>query len=945
MTFKKSSAVFICILIWTSGSSLVAESPSQETTINGEKLGPSAMGAGIVEGMDAVLARDREAAEQAGETPRDQHDKHGEWVVPSPRATYFPASGNRYVTNKWGDTRMAIGFRGVVGVKGAFFAGQGGGPRVWTSAVRVIGFRNEKRIAATDWFTGIGKEPKWFEMNLFGVDRIVIESRPVHEGAGWYGMDDLTFRRTESSAKESRPTVIDFEDCRPRQKLSGSNYAGLEWETGTGDFRQADILPPPAEPPENEEESDDGGAPPAPPPEPHGAAVGPGLGANWDAVKRGDAGQNSAPPDTCGAVGPNHVVEAVNRVFAVYDKISGALVQQFSLGSFLPGSNGDPRVLYDQHSDRWVIIASNFNSRIYIAVSTSNDPTGTWFKNHFTASADSDSGCFPDYPTLGVDAEGIYTASYMVGCGFSIFALEKAPLIDPSPGLGTITAFRNVAGGTTQPVHTYGTPAGEFCISRNGSASLRVHRVNPPLTAPTLTNLGTVSIPFHTSPPDVPALGSTTPLDSVDARLMNAVYRDGSIWTTHNIGFNGRTACRWYQVGTTPLELLQSGTVSSDTLYYWMPSIAVNDNGDVGMGFSGANANQYAGAYFTGRRYIDPPGEMAEPIQMRQGDAPQNVIDGYGRNRWGDYSLTSLDPMSERELWTVQEYAHANNVWGTHVARLDYGDTVPPTPYPEIISIIPSTTSVALVSSTATEDENPPVEYYFATNGVDGSQDRDWDTDPTYVNIGLLPDNGYPYWVKARDNADPPNETPLSAIALAWTLAIVPEQPTLSNATQSTLDLDVNPGGNPAITRFAIQCTGTDPNDPTWQSQFANAAGQPSATETWQRDDSWGTITLLSLQSDSEYTFAVKAQNQVGVETALGPASTAQTLPPDEIPGDCDGNGAFDLDPDLTCFVNAMLGIDTIPPGGIARSDLNGDGDTDGKDINNFIDCVVGGCP
>ncbi len=40
-----------------------------------------------------------------------------------------------------------------------------------------------------------------------------------------------------------------------------------------------------------------------------------------------------------------------------------------------------------------------------------------------------------------------------------------------------------------------------------------------------------------------------------------------------------------------------------------------------------------------------------------------------------------------------------------------------------------------------------------------------------------------------------------------------------------------------------------------------------------------------------------------------------------------------------------MLGIDTAPPGGIARSDLNGDGNTDGKDINDFIDCAVGGCP
>ena len=61
--------------------------------------------------------------------------------------------------------------------------------------------------------------------------------------------------------------------------------------------------------------------------------------------------------------------------------------------------------------------------------------------------------------------------------------------------------------------------------------------------------------------------------------------------------------------------------------------------------------------------------------------------------------------------------------------------------------------------------------------------------------------------------------------------------------------------------------------------------------------------------------------------------------------GDCDGNGLFEVSADLPCFVDALLGIDTSPPGGIARSDLNGDGNTDGLDISVFAACAVLGCP
>ena len=45
-------------------------------------------------------------------------------------------------------------------------------------------------------------------------------------------------------------------------------------------------------------------------------------------------------------------------------------------------------------------------------------------------------------------------------------ALEKAPLLSGTPGLGTITAFRNLPfEGAIQPCHTYGAAPAQYFVS------------------------------------------------------------------------------------------------------------------------------------------------------------------------------------------------------------------------------------------------------------------------------------------------------------------------------------------------------------------------------------------------------------------------------------------------------------------------------------------------
>jgi len=118
----------------------------------------------------------------------------GYWVTDSAESGWgsFPQSEPNVVLNGWGCAFLGITFPVRVNVEGAYFAGHGD-PSGWTTGIKVHGYLAGSEIAATDWFTDIDETPDWFAVNLDGVDRIVIESIPVTEGGGWYGMDNFTY--------------------------------------------------------------------------------------------------------------------------------------------------------------------------------------------------------------------------------------------------------------------------------------------------------------------------------------------------------------------------------------------------------------------------------------------------------------------------------------------------------------------------------------------------------------------------------------------------------------------------------------------------------------------------------------------------------------------------------------------------------------------------------
>src|SRR5262249_24838046 len=93
------------------------------------------------------------------------------------------------------------------------------------------------------------------------------------------------------------------------------------------------------------------------------------------------------------------------------------------------------------------------------------------------------------------------------------------------------------------------------------------------------------------------------------------------------------------------------------------------------VGYSRFSATEYASAGYSFHKATDPPGTMRAEVILKSGEAPYyKPLDGPS-NRWGDYSATVVDPLNDRDLWTIQEYAAkpvaGSDRWGTWWGRVD----------------------------------------------------------------------------------------------------------------------------------------------------------------------------------------------------------------------------------------------------------------------------------
>lgn len=409
-------------------------------------------------------------------------------------------------------------------------------------------------------------------------------------------------------------------------------------------------------------------------------------------------------------------MEILNGGVGIFEKTTGILLSQVPLQTFWSslGTTGgepaffvfDPKVLYDQFADRFVVVSagggptSPNNSFILIGVSATSDPTGDWAL--YAIDADQFNGQqfneWADYPGLGLDARNYYVTANMVGGGSNrkLWVIAKQPLLQNSSNI-EFTEFRTpLLGGSTQPAHTFGNSEYEFLVSASwiiagGSRpnALRLGRVRF-FPDPIYEDLGFVAVGQHGGVPAAPQQGGVPKLEAHGQGLFNAVFRNGHIWTVLHTGSTDiqRVEVVWYEIDPAEASLtdagspVQEGRISDSVRSFFYPSIAVNKDNHAMIGFSASSPEMYVGGAYTTREAGDPPGSMQPVEVIKEGLGPYYKTFGTGRNRWGDYSATTVDPEDDRTFWTIQEYAEqpigsgtvdGNGRWGTWWASTTFG--------------------------------------------------------------------------------------------------------------------------------------------------------------------------------------------------------------------------------------------------------------------------------
>jgi hypothetical protein len=396
-----------------------------------------------------------------------------------------------------------------------------------------------------------------------------------------------------------------------------------------------------------------------------------------------------APHDPSGAAGLTYYIQATNATTCrIINKSTGATVSNFTMGTLwnpdIP-NDGDPIVMYDRFADRWFLAQfGTSGNKIYIAISQTSDPTGSWYTYTFTSPA------FPDYLKFSIWQDGYYMTSNQGSQ--KVFAFERTAMLAGSPTARSVYATFNPpdGGGFFCPLPgdadgngglpAAGTPCPIFSYSDNawgGGAidGIQIYQmtVNWVPTTPT-ASISFVSAvatsafdaSYNASWNDIAQPGTTQKLDGIGGVLMyRAQWRKWSGYNTVVLSWPVKISATQRSIMWAELRQNQSnGTWSvyqqqiyaPDTYYRWMGSISMDDGGNIALCYAKSGSTTvYPTLAYTARLATDPLNTMTVAETIAAAGTVSVNTSWYGGNRFGDYAHTSLDP-DGYTFWHTAEY-------------------------------------------------------------------------------------------------------------------------------------------------------------------------------------------------------------------------------------------------------------------------------------------------
>lgn len=415
-------------------------------------------------------------------------------------------------------------------------------------------------------------------------------------------------------------------------------------------------------------------------------------------------GGRIVPPDTQGDVGPNHYFQWINLILAIWDKqgnlvfgpVAGNSIWAGFGGACETNNDGDPVIFYDHIADRWMISQFSIDEGIMcIAMSATGDPTGSYNRYEFVVTP----GGGNDYPKLGLWTDGGGQSAYHMSLrdfdpdfNTSAVAFERDALVAGNPNVQFVKFANPCNNGDCldglQPPHLEGpAPATgacadyfgawdddfdgpltgvdgyrnyQFCVDWNNPANATFQERT--IAASSGFNRAVCGFFERNCIPQPRPSEGLDPFD--EATMYRAQYRafgsHNSIVLNHTVDADGNdlAGVRWAELRQTttngPWTVFQESTYSPDNVNRWMGSIAMDQDGNIALGYSVSNRNTFPGLRYTSRMAGDTLGVMTG------GEAV--CVDGTGAqsqnsfNRWGDYSTMSVDPVDGCTFWFTGEY-------------------------------------------------------------------------------------------------------------------------------------------------------------------------------------------------------------------------------------------------------------------------------------------------
>jgi hypothetical protein len=428
-----------------------------------------------------------------------------------------------------------------------------------------------------------------------------------------------------------------------------------------------------------------------------------------------------SPSDSTGAVGPAHIVTAVNIRYAVWDKTetdpSSALVGPNALSFLFPGLPPgavvfDPKVVYDHYRGRFILVflaatgppfttgdEKSWILLVSIPQATADSPS-TWCRRRLGGDQLArKERTFADYPGLGFDGDRVYVTTNQFTFGnqprfryAQILALPKGRLYncDRDPkivafGRGDTRDPQGTKAFTIQPAITQtetgletpgfllsfqGTSCGPVCghrltlwrISRR-SGALRLKARSMGVGRAKLPPLGTQK----DGSPSCADLADCW--DTGDLRLTSAFYDADRqrLYAAHTVrrdvapgdGYL-EAAIRWYEVDPQPFSEADDrrrGVIGASLKDAGWPAIGTDGARNVFVTYSRAGALGPDAEYLSAVAATIAPGTTAEEVAVLKPGEALYRAFSGIYQRWGDYNAISRDPLDPVLMVSVNQYA------------------------------------------------------------------------------------------------------------------------------------------------------------------------------------------------------------------------------------------------------------------------------------------------